>query len=347
MADASAPGKLVVAGEYAVLHGAPAIALAVDIRARVSVRSTSGPTSVFQDSISGREFPFGCSSANGFQWLADAPGDRGHIMHAVLTEFSKRNCLTGDMPAMQVDMNTDAFYRQIDSERRKLGLGSSAAVLVALTAALFDTVCSPDDAPDIRQFCHHAHTRFQGGEGSGIDVATAIAGGVISMRMQTWQDAGSITQLHWPRDFFIVPVWSGASASTVDLLSRFNAYRSHRPIDFERRTQNLIDVAENLRCSWVDNSASGIVDALCEYEEHLRGLDVDGEIGIITEAHNRLRKMAESCGAHYKTSGAGGGDFGFAFTGSQDSANSVREAFVNSGFLVLEVDSKVAGLTTE
>ena len=34
--SASAPGKAVLSGEYAVLQGAPAIAMAVDCRARVT-----------------------------------------------------------------------------------------------------------------------------------------------------------------------------------------------------------------------------------------------------------------------------------------------------------------------
>jgi phosphomevalonate kinase len=37
---ASAPGKLVLAGEYAVLDGAPAIVMAVDRRAVVSVAAS-------------------------------------------------------------------------------------------------------------------------------------------------------------------------------------------------------------------------------------------------------------------------------------------------------------------
>ena len=41
---ASAPGKLLVLGEYAVLRGAPAIVMAVDCRARVSLRPSQHRT---------------------------------------------------------------------------------------------------------------------------------------------------------------------------------------------------------------------------------------------------------------------------------------------------------------
>ena len=38
----SAPGKVILSGEYAVLDGAPAVVMAVDRRARVSVSAGSG-----------------------------------------------------------------------------------------------------------------------------------------------------------------------------------------------------------------------------------------------------------------------------------------------------------------
>ena len=40
--SASAPGKLILLGEYAVLAGAPALVMAVDRRARVTITSVRG-----------------------------------------------------------------------------------------------------------------------------------------------------------------------------------------------------------------------------------------------------------------------------------------------------------------
>ena len=42
---ASAPGKIVLSGEYAVLAGAPAIVMAVDRRARVAIADVDGDVS--------------------------------------------------------------------------------------------------------------------------------------------------------------------------------------------------------------------------------------------------------------------------------------------------------------
>ena len=87
MSDASAPGKLVIAGEYAVLHGAPAVVMALDVRAQATVSRVAKTDSVLVDSVSGQEFRFHCHEQKGFQWLGRAPGERGRILLVVLSTF--------------------------------------------------------------------------------------------------------------------------------------------------------------------------------------------------------------------------------------------------------------------
>ena len=65
MIEARAPGKLVIVGEYAVLHGAPGIAVAVDVPARARLQSRPGPDSELVIPDTGERF--------GFRW--NAAGD--------------------------------------------------------------------------------------------------------------------------------------------------------------------------------------------------------------------------------------------------------------------------------
>ena len=46
----------------------------------------------------------------------------------------------------------------------------------------------------------------------------------------------------------------------------------------------------------------------------MKQLDDDFGIGIYTEEHNTISKLAESLGLLYKPSGAGGGDLGFVMS---------------------------------
>jgi phosphomevalonate kinase len=347
MSVASAPGKLFIVGEYAVLYGAPAIVLAVDVRARAEVTKIDGAVSILVDPITGEEFRFKAHRQNGLEWLGASPVEIGRIPQAVLATFFDEMPDFGPLPALSINMKTDAFYKRIGLESRKLGLGSSAAVLVALVGAFFDALSLPIDIPGISRFCYAAHRGFQGGQGSGVDIAAAIHGGALSNRMNKSDADLSNVGLVWPGRLFIVPVWSGESASTVELLSMFEAYRSQNPDSFGRHMRQLQDHAEQVFTAWLNQSVDDILVNLDGYQAALRKLDSEAGMGIVTDAHERLRRIAERHGAFYKTSGAGGGDFGFAFTKSREVAAAAREDFLNAGYFVLDNLKPATGLMVD
>ena len=71
---ASAPGKVIVAGEYAVLHGAPAVAMAIDRRAHVTIDATVERNSLLQvQGVVEGKFPFTIDEYSVVNWL-EAPG---------------------------------------------------------------------------------------------------------------------------------------------------------------------------------------------------------------------------------------------------------------------------------
>ena len=140
---ASAPGKVVLSGEYAVLDGAPAICMAVNRRAVATVGDS--PDGRCRVATPGREF---------------ANGEKFHIVEAVC----------GSRPELTIELDTRAFAE--DGE--KLGIGSSAALTAALVAAL---------GGDVYVDALAAHRRLQGGTGSGIDVAASVHGGLIEYLM--------------------------------------------------------------------------------------------------------------------------------------------------------------------
>jgi len=345
MPEASAPGKLVVVGEYAVLEGVPAIAMAVDSRARASVSRTTGPDGVFVDSISGRSFYFRSDGPDGLTWQGEAPGRRGTILEAVLATFKEKVSDFDRLPGISVRLDTQAFYCRDDEQPTKLGLGSSAAVLVALAGALTSLLGLRIDDKEMLTFCCAAHRRFQSGQGSGIDVATSLLGGVLGIRASRTEPAPDANRLVWPTGLFMLPVWSGHSASTTELLSRFTAYRHRCPEPFRMHLEHLRKLAEMATAAWLDQSVINVLHAIGDYDAALRALDSDASIGIETRVHERLRGLSERHGAIYKISGAGGGDFGIAFADSERIIESVRKECIDEGFFVLDSPLTVDGLT--
>lgn len=344
MTDASAPGKLVLAGEYAVLDGAPAIVAAIDVRARAKVVAIPGAESIFFDAVSGRAFYFVIDGSAGLRWVGERPAANGAILEAVISSCCEYSTLFDDGPSFRVSMNTDDFFTHIAGQWTKLGVGSSASALVALVGALvteLNLVMPPDE---LLAVCHAAHHRFQGGRGSGADVATAVYGGVVTVRRGAEADSINVTTCGWPSGLSVLPIWSGASASTSELLVRFENFRSDNPAEYRRHLRRLKTLSEHACVAWSEQSVIDVLNALAGYDDALRALDNDAQIGIGTEPHARIRQLVERHGAVYKISGAGGGDFGLALTDSTEMLDAVRADCLDGGFEILDKPFAVEGL---
>lgn len=346
MTIATAPGKLVVFGDYAVLEGAPAVAVSVDVRACAQVDVTDGRNSVFFDLAGGKAYDFVVEPGTRLEWMAESPAERGTIVAAVIDTCHELLHLHGPLPALRISLNTDAFFTRVGDTTVKLGLGSSAAALVALTGALVDALKIPLESGSLLNICHAAHRRFQGGRGSGIDVAAALAGGVIGVRLDTRERYPVTESLEWPAGLHMLPVWSGNSASTPELLDRFASYREADTDGFAHHLRNLTLFAQQADAAWHDGAVAEILSAMAGYDNALRSLDYDAQIGINTEVHERLRGLVEHHGAVYKTSGAGGGDFGIVLSDSTDVIEAVSVELTRRKFMLLGEDLCADGLTT-
>lgn len=147
---ASVPGNILLLGEYAVLEeGGLGFALAVEPR----VRLEAAPAAALQ--VQAR-WPGGTGSP-----LVEASV-------ACVSEYRGRAC-TG---ALLVD-STDFF----SANGRKSGLGSSAAVTVALVCGLLRLSGRGHATRDAASLSVQAHRRAQGGRGSGYDVLASFHGG--------------------------------------------------------------------------------------------------------------------------------------------------------------------------
>jgi phosphomevalonate kinase len=258
---ASAPGKIVLAGEYAVLWDAPAISMAVNRRALVTVR----PNDVGE-----------CRLATpGFD------GDGGfRVVDAVAN---------GPRPACDLELDTTAFM----DHGRKTGIGSSAALTVALLAALREST-------EIYGEAQSAHRRLQGGAGSGIDIASAVHGGLIDY---TRADGG-VRSLAWPEGLFFRVIWTGVPASTAERIEHL----AHQARKASRSA--LLLAAPKMRDAWSAGDTDAILTEYVSYIGVLRQFSVDHDLGIFDAGHDELTDAAMADGLVYKPAGAGGGDVG-------------------------------------
>jgi phosphomevalonate kinase len=160
--------------------------------------------------------------------------------------------------------------------------------------------------------CLAAHRLLQHGTGSGVDIATSWHGGVIAIRPDAF--APAVESLRWPDGFYLRPVWSGNAASTTAMLARLKAFMHGSPQAYEALMTKLSDCALAAQTPWRAADPGALFEVLQDYGELLHALDKAASIGIWSDGHKRLRSLAQRLDVGYKPSGAGGGDFGLAFS---------------------------------
>jgi len=340
MIEAHAPGKLLICGEYAVLHGAPAIAVAMDVRARVRVTPAAQCRLVVPDVGA---WPFDWGAGHAPHWREPPAPAWSAVLDAVAVTLASHGLAWRRV--LEVTLDSRDFRRaRADGGSDKLGLGSSAAITVALVAALVaDMSGTAGTNPDLlTSLALDAHRQLQSGRGSGVDVAVAVRGGVLTLTGAG--DAPVIRPLGWPAGLHAVAAWSGASAATPELLARFDTFARADPAHCQRGIGELRRIAVEALAAWERADVPVVLRALTDYDDALRALDDGGHVGIYTGAHQRLAREAQSAGAAYKISGAGGGDFGIAFADTAHIAAAVRARWAAKGILTLDIARSVPGV---
>lgn len=325
---ASAPGKLFLIGEYAVLEGAPAVLAAVDRRARVELRA-----------------------ARDGRWRLDAPNLGLHdldlsdpatvaspVLHERLKVFLAVREHVGQhlgaiLPPLHVHIDTAEFAR----DGHKLGLGSSAAVATALYCALLAWQDVDTEPAELARLAIAAHRNAQNGTGSGGDVATSVYGGMIRY------SSGQTPQiLRWPNGLSGLAVVTGQGANTPDLVRRVYAYEENAPQGFAADLARLCALAE-MAADHIDR-AGRFLQLAREYFEALIALDHHASAGIVSARHHELHALAARHGAVFKSSGAGGGDVGLLFATPHVDETALHAAFAGVGAEVVTLQMGATGV---
>lgn len=326
-AAATAPGKIVVCGEYVVLDGAPAVAVAVDCRARVIARVCDGAYHTVRcPGLFEEERSFRVRDDGVFDWQPPA----GDAPNLPLLERAWQATGAATLPALSLTLDTSAFA---DSERQcKLGLGSSAALTVALTAVLAKLGGQSVHLDELIGL----HRDFQGGRGSGIDVAAAFHGGIVGYRMGKHAE---VRQHPWPENLCYAILWSGRAAPTTTMIDRYAA--STAAHDSRRR---LADASRRIVDAWPGGAEERLLTLFADYAERLAGFASDHGIGIFDAGHADLARMAAGHRVVYKPCGAGGGDVGIVLATGERQIDNFVAAAAASGFRRLPLRVDDAGL---
>lgn len=280
----SAPGKLVLIGEYAVVDGFPAVVAAVSRRAAAVVET-------FDDGLELR--------GNDPRWVSVVECAREQpLLAAVLDEVARRGIA---LRHGRIAVSTTAF----STDNKKLGLGSSAAAAVALTSVFVH----PLGTDAIHDVARTAHRVFQGG-GSGIDIAASTYGGILKFQEGVVTSAPAL-----PPGLDIVVAWTGVPAKTQGFVDAWRAlpgrFDHARAID-AATTRFLVAAGRG--------DVREIVRAVGDARAAMRAMGEAARIDVVTQAHERIAALARAHGGDAKPSGAGGGDVAVCFVATESRA---------------------------
>lgn len=189
---ASAPGKLILMGEHAAVYGRPALVAALDLRCRVEVSELPGnrlelslpDLGIDEETTWTAVREYSARVRRRWQEFAADPatrpfggllgGDRAHLVKVAAGEAARE---------AGIERPPGARLRLTSSIPRGGGFGSSAALAVALPAALFAAWSEPAESERLDRVALEIERR-QHGLPSGVDHATVLAGGVVRARRE-------------------------------------------------------------------------------------------------------------------------------------------------------------------
>lgn len=298
---ATAPGKLFLIGEYAVLEGGPAILTTVPQRAEASLAPTDTAmvTTITSET---QQIPL-------HEALTDLP-----LVSLVL---NKLNCRE-QLQQHTLTLDTSAFYKK----GVKLGLGSSAAV----TAALVKLLLPGADQPRQFDIANHCHQNFQSGKGSGADIALSVNDIPITFRMGHPPESISL-----PTDLYMLAIWTGQAASTTAFISGLQRWQGSHEKRYLHHMHQLIETAEQCVNAIKTDQTRQVLAIIEQYGGHLESLSSESGLDFYNPSHLTLRKQVELMHCVYKPSGAGGGDFGIAYSANKNDLIILAEKMAREG----------------
>lgn len=341
---ASAPGKLVLLGEFAVLYGAPALVLAVDRRAVVRFEPVSAaPCRLDAPGIGlvGHRF---CFSENRIQHGSPIDAGMRQKLAVIVNALEAAAAYVASRGGCVAHFVITTDTRDLATKNGvKLGFGSSAAVATA-TFAGFAASCLAT-AIDNQAVMHHAlraHRSAQGG-GSGIDIAAAALGGALTYRIDDkGEPAAAAVSL--PASLCLLAVWTGAAQSTPMVLAQLARFRDSDPVAHSDLIERLAEVSSTGIAAVRRGDAAAFMQAVCSYGDALVALGTASRVEIVSETHKRIAALVIDNGAAYKPSGAGG-DLGLVVCADAAAEQRVKEVITSAGFGVLPVVAASAGVT--
>ncbi len=334
-----APGKLYIAGEYAVLEqNCPAILVAVNEFVRVSIAKSTGTSGL----IHSKQY-----SQDSIHWIRkgnqmvidnrDNPFE--YILSAI--NFTERFCLEQKVSMSLYDLHVNSDLDSADG--KKYGLGSSAAVTVATVKAILNFYglhCTKDLIFKLSAISHYSVQ----GNGSAGDIAASVYGGWLKKELAT-KSLSEVLNEAWPglkiqlltppEGLNLVIGWSQKPASTSQLVDKTNAKKKFIKTQYDTFLDESRKCVLDMIKGFNEKNISLIQKQIRLNRQLLKDFASLNHIAIEIPRLTKLINIAEQFNGAAKTSGAGNGDCGIVIADEKTDIEEMKNNWRKNGIMPL------------
>ena len=359
--ETSAPGKLMLSGEWSVLeNGVPCIVMAIDDR--VNCHITENDFIILNAKDIGLEKIKGEFDGEKVFWKNLKEEQKGKIsVSEKVIETTLKYLKENGIKTKNFLIETSSKISEVEIEkgkRVKVGFGSSAAAAVAMTAAVLKLHGMQIEKESVFKLACIAHYFAQGKTGSAFDVAASTFGGVIvysrfdekwlvgeieqgkkitEIVEEKWKNL-SITPIELPKDLQLSVGFVGYSASTKELIIKLHKeFREQHKESYDEIINSIKACTEKIIIAIKEKNRKKIIELLRENRKLLQQLSNESNANLETKELALLANIAEKNNAAGKFSGAGGGDCGIAVCFDKKTAGKIKKEWEKNNIYPIEV----------
>jgi mevalonate kinase len=316
----SAPGKLMLFGEHAVVYNHPCLVTAVDQRIYTTISFT-------EDDM----------------FYLDAPDVK-------IENYKKqiKNIGKGAIPkgAMFIEIAVKNFKKNYGLKKgirvttksefsSEFGFGSSSASTICVLKAIAELTNKKISNKQLFDLAYKTVLDIQG-KGSGFDVAAAIYGGTLA-----FFTGGKVIKPLAIKNLPLIVGYSGIKADTVTLMNQVKETANNYPNIVDGIYQNIEKIIPFAQTAILKNDWQTVGELMNINQGYLESLGVSTQ-----KLSEMIYAVRDNGGYGAKLSGAGGGDCIIALA-PQDKIPAIKKAIKDAGGQVLDVEANAKGVRIE
>ncbi len=317
----SAPGKLMLMGEHAILYNRPCLVTAVDQRIQAEVELLSDTPELQLEAVDVKVT--GYRKSLNQLGVGDVPKGAQFVEHAI------KNMVT------QYGLKTGLRVTTTSEFSSKFGFGSSSAATVCVVKGTAALLSLPLNDKEIFDISYQTILDVQK-KGSGFDIAAAVYGGTL------YFETGGKTIEHLAvEELPLVVGYTGVKADTVALINQVSELAKSYPDIVDDIYSAIETVVIKAKIALLNKDWKTLGDLMNLNQGYLSAL------GVSSKKLELMIHSAREAGAYgAKLSGAGGGDCMIAIASSGNTESVKNYIRIVEGE-VIDISANAPGVRIE